>query len=108
MEDSEFSRSDFSSADRERIIKMDVKVDRLITDVAELNRNYGNRISFLESNKLAKVEAEKLISEATKDTDLKAQLLVDKVSRLEKIVYGCVGTILLGFLGSVLALVTKN
>lgn len=100
--------SHFSNADRERIIKMDVKVERLITDVADLKNNYSDRIVKLENNKVDKTDAEKMIATAVADVALRAQVLEERTSLTNKIVYGCVGTILLGFIGAVLALVYKN
>lgn len=87
--------SHFTNADRVLITKLDVKVERLISDMTELKNNYAQRLDRLELEKLAKNEADRLIAAATQE-------LKDNVSTLQKIVYGCVAAILLGFIGVVI------
>lgn len=97
--------SHFTNKDRELITKLDVKVERLISDVADLRNNYATRITNLEVGKADKIDVTRLIDESAKTIQEETELKYDGV---RKLVYGCVGAILLGFVGSIITLIYKQ
>jgi hypothetical protein len=52
--------------DHDLLISMNVKLDRVITDVRDLNDSTARRVSSLEQEKLDKVEADRLLKEEEK------------------------------------------
>lgn len=91
------------------MIKLDVKVERLIQDVKDLKDGFAARIAILETSKTDKVEAERVntaLNDLIDKTDAETRLDLSKdIALLQKIVYGGVSFILIGFVGSVLTLV---
>ena len=48
-----------NSGDHDLLLRIDTKVERVITDVAKLNDNFANRIDALEREKISKTDYDK-------------------------------------------------
>lgn len=95
--------------DHDLLIELRTEMRGMRKDITDLKDNIVRRVENLEGAKISKDDAEKMILDKVavlkEETELKAQLLQDKITLLQRIVFGCVSVILLGFVGGLVTIV---